>query len=803
MAVLWRQRISAADIALLLGVICMSALAAPVHGYPCTMYKPGDIARAKDNIARHEWARKRYSTIKARASRYLDMDRDRIRSFIPRQTPLISVKCPVCGNGPWYAYALINNGDALRCKGCGTTWDHDPEDTSETWNIQSVVRTYRLGHVAGNCYALGLVYQIEGDRLYAEKAAVVVERMAEVFKGYRMNKVNANVWLDGNHPYYGKITGWKFRDAGALKSVILAYDLIHDSGVLTKQQREKIDRDLIAYARDYFLEGYGKAGYLGTQSIQDQGYSYWCVAATAALLGDKATLRSIVDMYEQMLGPESWVFYEDGTFFQGTWAYESQFLGGSWSIPEVIKGNLDVDIYSNPKCALLEKVLTWYLDATFPDGTMPAVNDAHVGGRPSLLWSEIAYARYGNQKALRHLREAWGYGLNNGSDYSLFFRDPDAAAAIGHGEAYGVDSKHLTGMGMMILRHGADKPSQTMAFLDYGPYLPAAHKQRDYLNLGLWACGMEMVSEIGYNHNPLWAKRFQVLPIAHNTVLEVGGQEGKGKPLIWCVTPGPKVAEAGLPPANSRLIALLPRAEGKPIVVDIFRVNGEKEQFTWTMHARSGDWQVEGVADLHPVEAPEPLRKGRQGRAAGDLAATWTFAGENPRGLRVLMPSLWASTVTLSECPPEEDEIQATHVGGGALKPGAVIPFRGHIQVTRSGPQAVFVAIHVPYERETPPPIHARWHPVAGRADAVALEISCAGERFIVLHASEPGKVSFGQLSLEGRMAVAITHNGNLDSLCLAAGRAAQYGEIRLSGASTGNAFCARKNGSFNTVDIQ
>ncbi|MBU0479360.1 hypothetical protein KKC91_12485, partial [bacterium] len=107
------------------------------------------------------------------------------------------------------------------------------------------------------------------------------------------------------------------------------------------------------------------------------------------------------------------------------------------------------------------------------------------------------------------------------------------------------------------------------------------------------------------------------------------------------------------------------------------------------------------------------------------------------------------------------------------------------------------------YERETPPPIHATWHPVAGRADAVALEISCAGETFILLHATAPGKVSFGQFSLEGRMAVAITHNGNLDSLCLAAGRAAQYGEIRLSGASTGNAFCARKNGSFNTVDIQ
>ncbi|MCK5806416.1 MAG: heparinase II/III family protein, partial [Lentisphaeria bacterium] len=535
----------------------------------------------------------------------------------------------------------------------------------------------------------------------------------------------------------------------------------------------------------------------------DQGYSYWCVAACAALLGDTETLKSIVRMYEKMLAPDSWIFYGDGTFFEGTWAYESQFLAGSWSIPEVLVGNLEVGVYSNPNCTLWEKVLTWYLDSTFPDGTMPAVNDAHVGGRPALLWSEIAYARYGNRKALRHLKQVWGDKLESGSEYSLFFRDPDTAASPDPGEPYGVDSAHLADMGMMILRQGEAPSRRMMAFLDYGAYLPAVHKHRDYLNFGLWAHGMEMVSEIGYSHNPLWAKRFQVQPLAHNTVLEVAGQEGRGEPLVWCVTPGPKIAEAGNPPGNSRCILLLPGQSGAPVVVDIFRVGGNQEHFTWTMHARSADWQVKGVSELTSTVVPKPLRHGRRGQVAGDLEAIWTFPGKTPRGLAVRLPAMGASEVILAECPAEEDALQACHVGGGALKPGAVLPRRGHIQMIRPGPNAIFVAVYAPFEGKSIPDFKTKLHRLPGHDDAIALRIDRGTDSFVVLHSVQPGKIQFGATQLDGRICVVSLRNGMLASLCLGEGIYAEYDKATLVRDTIGNAYAERVGEKIKTLEMK
>ena len=65
----------------------------------------------------------------------------------------------------------------------------------------------------------------------------------------------------------------------------------------------------------------------------------------------------------------------------------------------------------------------------------------------------MAHIVYKNQKALRHLKAIWGPDLNAGTEYSLFYRDPDAAAE-GDGEPYAEASVHMPDIGLMILRHG-------------------------------------------------------------------------------------------------------------------------------------------------------------------------------------------------------------------------------------------------------------------------------------------------------------------------------------------------------------
>ena len=785
----------------------MTAGSRPVDGCldsrpegPCLMYGPDEIARARENIARFGWARSVYDDIRNQARGYLEMDRDRLRSFISDKTPVVTVRCPGCGCGPWYAFTLIDDGDVLQCKDCGKSWPWDPADDAETWTPQGVMRSHRLHAILsggmpafGNTwrgaavYGAGLVYQIEGDIRYARKVAVLVERFAEVFRGYRPNKVNENTWCEAS-AYYGKIDGWKRHDANAVRRVLLAYDLIRSSGALTGRQCELIERDLVAYVHDYFIDGFDDGDYLSYSSIQDMGGVWWCIAASAGILGRRRTLESIVDLYERMLDPRNGVFHEDGSFFECTASYQIGLFTELLGIREIVRNGLGVDLYTHPGCGLLQKCTTWFLDSIFPDGTMPAVNDCRGGQPPPLFCSELAYIHYGDRKALRHLQETWGDDLAGGTAISLFHRDPEAAHDT-RGEVYGKESTHLPGIGLMILRHGAEAASRTMAFLDYGPFAPNIHKHPDYLNLGLWACGREMVSDMGYNWNPDWVRLWQREPRSHNTVLELADQDEGGEPLIWFITPGLKMAEAGISGASTRFIAMLPRRAGEPLLVDILRVAGDRPTYTWMMHARSDRLTLGGVGALVPLELDPPLRNGRAGHADGDLSATWAIDGCASGGLQVLFPAIGPSKVTVSECPPEGDVISRTHLDGGTVRPGVEVPFRGHIQITRSGPQATFVAVHVPFGEEGPPQVALEPLTVARDGEALGLRLVVAGETFEVTHNAQTGCSGSGFVETDGRAAAAVLHEGKVSSIGFANGTFARRGDTEIWRKTAGNAY--------------
>jgi hypothetical protein len=785
------KRVPAIFISLSMLLILQHGLAGALKmGYPCTQYKTTDIARAKANIAQFEWAQKIHQALKEQAAYYRGIDRKKIRSLIPDKTPLAAIKCPVCGKAPWSFYNLLEGGEILECSDCKTRWKWNPADRSETWNIPAVFRYYRLEYAVSGLTAAALLYQLDGDKEMAEKAATIIERFAEVFKGYRINMVHKNQWLDHPDPYYAKIAGWKLREMRVMRSMLLAYDLIHDSGALSPAQIQKIDRDLVAYTRDYLIQGYGPGGPASPDSLQDQGPSWWVLAACGALLGDGATLNLIVDAFEQVFDPVNGLFYEDGTFFEGSPGYENQFLDSILLIPEVIAGNTSRGIYGNPRCSLLEKCYAWPLDFLYPDGTVPPINDAHVGALPSRRQAEIAAARYGNRKARRYLVD----NPKRSSEEERGFEDlfSDRKQPENDGAAYSEESVHFQGSGLMVLRDGKDAASGTMVFLDYGAYeppnKPPYHKHQDYLNLGLWACGREMLSEMGYAHTPPWVQKWQVSPVAHNTVLEAAEQKEGGRALLWHITPGPKLAEAGLPPLNSRFIALLPRDGSDPVIVDVFRMSGGAGQFTWAVHARSGELDVRGVDSWKNAEVEAPLRNGRQAEVpSGTPEARWRFAGPPSAGLKVLLPMSEGSSLVVSECPPEEDEINAAHLKGGTLKPGAVLPYRGHLQAKKSGPEAVFVAVYVPFTGDTEPKVELASKSLAG--GAVALRLDIAGERFVLIHAPRNVKLEYEGLALDGRVGIASWRDGKLFNLTLGEGRALRCGQTGIYRSTIGNGF--------------
>jgi len=82
---------------------------------PRTLYRSADFARAKRNIARYPWAAEIYARLKSEAAGLLKLDREAIRAFIPKRTPLAAIKCPVCGEAPWSWYNLLEDGAVLEC----------------------------------------------------------------------------------------------------------------------------------------------------------------------------------------------------------------------------------------------------------------------------------------------------------------------------------------------------------------------------------------------------------------------------------------------------------------------------------------------------------------------------------------------------------------------------------------------------------------------------------------------------------------------------------------------------------------
>lgn len=774
----------------LLGALPAGLAGSSRISYPCTQYKAADIARARANIAQHEWAQRIHRSLQENAAYYLKMDRQKLRSLISDKTPLAAIKCPVCGKAPWSFYTLLDEGAVLECTDCKTRWRWDDSDRSETWNIPAVFRYYRLEYAVKGLSAAALLYQLDGDKAMAEKAGIIIERFAQVFKGYRINMVHKNRWLDHPDPYYAKIAGWKLREMRIMQSMLLSYDFIHDSGALSASQLQKIDRDLVAYTRDYLIAGYGPGGPASPDSLQDQGPSWWVLAACGVLLDDPATVDLMVEAFERVLDPANGLFYEDGVFFQGSPGYQNQFLGSILSIPELIAGNTSRGVYGNPRCALLEKCYAWPLDFLYPSGAVPPINDAHVGAVPSRREVGIAARRFGNPKAERYLIDVPGGSEAEDGGLELLFSD--GQKPNGPGAAYAEESVHFEGAGLMVLRHGQDAGSRTMTFLDYGafepPNKPPYHKHRDYLNLGLWAAGREMLSEMGYAHTPPWVQKWQVSPMAHNTVLEAATQNEGGRALLWQITPGPKLAEAGLPPANSRFIALLPRAGGEPVIVDIFRMAENPGPYTWAVHGRTGDLEVRGVDAWRDVEAEPPLRTARQADSfAGTVEAVWRFPGSPGAGLKLLLPGLGGGSVILSECPPEEDEVKAAHLMGGNLKPGAVMPYRGHIQVKKSGPEAVFVAVYAPFAGGAEPPAEVVSADLGG--GAVALRLDIAGQRFVVIHSPRIADLGYEGLALDGRVGVASWRNSRLESLTLGEGRALSCSGTGIYRSTIGNGY--------------
>lgn len=218
-------------------LLAASIMAGTVLAEPKTLHKANNIAIAKENAARHQWAKDIVEGWKRSTAAAMEKDRAFFEDMLDPVTPwpLYGQNCPACvgrlstmGETNLYKWN-VNEPDKLTCKYCGTVYPNDayPEtgklecpamkqtftfylteeerahsdDTSgkytyrwASWPVHTsfsgVLRAHRGGWCIAQILPLAKLYALTGDTRYAGKAAEIMDVVASRYSGWLYHSYN-------------------------------------------------------------------------------------------------------------------------------------------------------------------------------------------------------------------------------------------------------------------------------------------------------------------------------------------------------------------------------------------------------------------------------------------------------------------------------------------------------------------------------------------------------------------------------------------------------------------------------------
>jgi len=241
-----------------IGVLA-STVNAGMPAEPCTLYKPADITRARENIKRYRWAQAVKKGWERNVAHLMTQDREFIKAMLPELTGWTTYgnNCPVCvgkqstmgecGTYKWSA----KDPDKLVCKYCQTEYPNEaypetgrlvcpkmgqtfsyyeteaerahPESTDKhafrwaSWPVNTswsgYIRTMKAAWCMKMLPPLSKLYAVTGEVQYAERTVWILDRMAQVYPNWLYHTYNGMV-ADcppaeaaaelGRHPRAGK-----------------------------------------------------------------------------------------------------------------------------------------------------------------------------------------------------------------------------------------------------------------------------------------------------------------------------------------------------------------------------------------------------------------------------------------------------------------------------------------------------------------------------------------------------------------------------------------------------------------------
>ena len=491
-----------------------------------------------------------------------------------------------------------------QCPRCKKVYSGEPYD--------DVVFARVHGRNLGNMRAAAWAWVLTGRKEYAQYAAKVLLGYAERYEKYPYHSNNpraAKPSASGGH-----LNEQTLGEASMMaNSIAPAYDLIHDSGVLTAADHEAIRTGLIVPMLKNVAKY--KAGKSNWQTWHNAAMLWG-----GAVLGDAAYVQAAVNdpkngfLFQMTAGVTS-----DGMWYENSWGYHFYTLSAQTCIAEGAR-RLGVNLWRHPALVKMATIAPRYAMA---DGSLPRYGDdvrASASGGAEAV--ECAYNALKDPALAAQLpgRPTWE-SVMFGRAVAARERPPLAGSEV------------FLGAGHAILRTRGE-PGLTAA-LTFGPY-GGGHGHFDKLTFVFFGCGKELGVDPGRAASQAYRlpvhKNWYKATISHNGVLVDGAPQAPtaGKLLLFAANESYAAAMAACDSAypgvqQKRLLAMTPTYL---LVLDDLAAPKER-RFDWLYHNR-GTAATCPAADKdgampEPCPGREYVERVRTG-VTGDPVAV-TFAG--------------------------------------------------------------------------------------------------------------------------------------------------------------------------------
>ena len=633
-------------------------------------YTPDQIERARRRAESHEWARRfRDGQLRWIANRkILEMPDAQIRAGISEQVNFPLPRCPVDRRKrSWRIHFWEWSPEApdrVRCKICGSVFpgpEHQPvgeievvgpaggtvryryweDDEGMRYFFENMLLNYTQYQVVRMADPLSIAYVLTGEIAYAQKAAVILDRLSEVYKNYPVHGLGVSYlhadrkgfyenhfYKDPPFPFVsarmGNFHASPFSDAYNAFRLAQVYDLISDSGAIERLSevegrdvRKTIEQDLLYEAIRHTLEiPHGSTNYDGGRING--------LALVGRVLGEPDFVAGGYGLYRTLIDN---CYNYDGYWHENTLNYFNMITNGILRVPDVISGPGGIDVYG--EMPFLERVYTAPLGLFMPDGRTFMANDS---------WAlSTGFARVSSQiasmgKFVEAADEIRGSSRIPVADveYALFRRTSEADGRVTDEDLLALAPSNylLPAAGDVILGVGRSKEA-VRATLGYGPW--GGHHHYDTLAIGMDVFGQELLSDIGYTHTRYreWATTVG----SHNTVVVDGQEQTRESGRLLCYRPASRTrvgfvcAEAAGAFENTavyrRTMMLVPTGPNSGYVVDLFEVKGG-DVHDYLLHGSADfDQTISTEVGLRAAEAEMILRgDGTDGALYGYLKRT-------------------------------------------------------------------------------------------------------------------------------------------------------------------------------------